>query len=160
MWKRWIIRSLFMLPILFCVVGWTWSYDYRLSITYVYLYGRAEPREARYEVLFADSALFLCAESQRTGTQGCYGAGWYFENTLNPVEDRSIWHPEAANWSGFGYWHDTDIFESISWRRDSGCVPFWFLTVFSTILLFFVWRKTRPKINPANAFPVEIINPK
>jgi hypothetical protein len=35
-------------------------------------------------------------------------------------------------------------------------VPYWFLIVASSAVLFSVWRKTRPKSNPATAFPVEV----
>jgi hypothetical protein len=35
-------------------------------------------------------------------------------------------------------------------------VPFWFLIVVFSAVLFVVWRKTRPKIDPKTAFPVEV----
>ena|ERR1035437_5949076 len=42
-------------------------------------------------------------------------------------------------------------------RRGGGLgVPFWFLTAFTTALLWLVWRKTRPK---PRGFPVELAKP-
>ena len=34
--------------------------------------------------------------------------------------------------------------------------PSWFPGAISTLVLFVAWRKTRPKINPKMAFPVEV----
>ena len=52
---------------------------------------------------------------------------------------------------GFGYAHYADARNSVTMV----CVPYWFLIVFFSVALFFVWRKTRPKFNPNTAFPIE-----
>ena len=38
-------------------------------------------------------------------------------------------------------------------------LPIWFPTAFAVLGVIFVWRKTRPKINPTMAFPVEMGKP-
>ena len=35
-------------------------------------------------------------------------------------------------------------------------VPYWFLLLVSTALWLLVWRKTRGRVDPGRAFPVEV----
>ena len=56
-------------------------------------------------------------------------------------------------------WH-TDFlwfsFSRVGYDEFELAVPYWFLILIFSAVLFFVWRKTRPKLNPKMAFPVEV----
>jgi len=42
-------------------------------------------------------------------------------------------------------------------ERWIAAIPFWFPILIFSVVLFLVWRKTRPKIKAGGAFPVEVV---
>jgi len=77
------------------------------------------------------------------------GNPWGFG--VEPLGIARFWplgRPHGSSFLGFGFdGDDNALFLS---------VPHWFLILVFFFVLFFVWRKTCPKINPKMAFPVEI----
>ncbi|MEI8196438.1 MAG: hypothetical protein WCI73_11055 [Phycisphaerae bacterium] len=144
MWRRWIIRCLFILPLLLCVVGWVLSGWYDLGAGYG------------------------CYRKHAVGCvlePGCVGMGWWrgssqegwFCNvgTHNP----SFWLPEylrSHSFLGFVVYHYEVISFTSGFKFYSVYVPFWFLILLSAAVLFIVWRKTRPKNQQLRAFPLEV----
>ena len=144
--RRWIIRGLFMLPVLLCVGGWVWSGFYQAGIWYWH----------------AEKGLAVCTESgivevdvgtwngKLTGRH--YYVDRYPNARLYPLDSHH-------RFLGFGcYQLDTDvgIDKSPSPLLWGVSIPYWFLVFISAVLLWLVWRKTRPKPDPRTAFPVEL----
>ena len=142
--KRWIIRSLFTLPIVLCLAGWGWSGWYQGGIVYA--------RDHRGIILATmDGAV-------------CLRGGWL------PWEGHG-YAGEVHRNDPVGFWPESDADETcflgFRWRhysftdpRGAVCtvygltIPYWApLLIFSLLLLLF-WRKTRRRADPATAFPV------
>jgi len=74
-----------------------------------------------------------------------------------PAKFLNVWpsRPNSDN-SDFvlGFGHGRALGDGVS--NTFVAVPYWYIILIFFGLLFFVWRKTRPKINPATAFPVEL----
>ena len=129
--RRWLIRSIFMLPILLCIVGWCWSAGHGGWIGY---YHGAE---------FVGCETFWGVV--RLGTSGpgpgcCCGVD-------SAPEICFLLPNDPQTFLGFGYFF-------ISPERHV-YVPYWFLILAFSAILFFVWRKTRTKPQ-GGAFPVEV----
>src|ERR1035437_4189762 len=122
--RRWIIRIIFILPILLCVVGWVWSGTHFSRIEYG-VYGHwwiaCDLRYGVVDVMVARS--------------GVDGGGWYC--VTRPYPNARFWPVNSI--FGFGYYGPSH----------KVVMPIWFLIFLFSLVLFFVWRKTRPKINPA-----------
>ncbi len=148
MLKRRIIRGIFMVPILLCLVGWGWSAGHYAEICYS-----------------TKTAGLICfAQSGTVGLEGGAGRrGSLGVSTFSEAlpEGRS-WPPIRVGTSdtdygdhsyagfSFEYTHTAD-----DWDIWCG-VPFWFLIIVFSAVLFFVWRKTRGGVRAAAAFPVEV----
>lgn len=143
MLKRWIIRCLFMLPVLLLAGGWLWSGTHHGNIAYVHD-GRAVVCDSRQGVLDAVLGRGLLLRN-----------GW--DGGVDPLDPARYW-PQSRphSWLGFGVEH----VRSPRWDGYFVSVPYWFLLPASAGACFLVWRKTRPNMNPANAFPVDVVNPK
>jgi len=137
--RRWTIRSIFVLPVLFCAVGWLVSAHYFITVSYF-------PR--------GQGVLF--------GTYSGIAYLWF--RPSNGVSHG--WHISCSRNAGWTYWppKDLNLFLGFGHFYEKGD-PFWGtmrsytfpyllpLVIFSAFL-FFVWRRTRPKLSPATAFPV------
>ena len=134
--RRWFIRSLFMVPILLCIVGWGWSVTHSTWVGY----------HTNHYLLFAET---------ETGGVGLRGTiiesevtnGWTFEN--NSQDERHLLNPEYISSLGFFVRHFGSVTILV--------VPYWFLILVFSGLLWLVWRRTPPKPT-GGAFPVEVEN--
>ena len=132
--KRWILRGMFIALLALCLGAWGVSYWRDCKITY-----------------FSDQIYSCSIETGRLSIQR-FDIGVRFNHTLS-------WHSFPPS-SSDGY--DTSvhtIFHFLGFavfRMPAGMsvtIPFWFLTLLATLLLWLVWRKTRPKLK-GGAFPV------
>jgi hypothetical protein len=131
MGNRWLIRGSFMLPVLLCVVAWGWSYPFRERIAYAGASGVQE-----WAIELGDGGLFLGR------SWGCTEVpGWSYEHLGKDPFASDIY---GAGFCLFGF----QFFRSPVPPSGIGSfliIPFWFPTVLSVMLLFFVWRRTKPK---------------
>jgi hypothetical protein len=127
--KRWIIRTFFIGLLLLFAGGWVGSYKYGWEVGYrnnnTWV---LEVNRGRIDLDWWDS--FNIHEEQ----------GWY---------GRSAYAQVPINYDHLGFF----------WMNEAGIIwlsiPFWFPTTVSAALLWWVWRKTRPK-PVGRAFPVEL----
>ncbi len=143
MLRRWIIRIIFMLPILLCVGGWGWSAKHD---------GRLEYH--RHGHWFGGGTLwgFVCVNYGPPSLGEIASDGWICR--IYPRTEVHFWprlFTDHFSFLGFGYYSGFSI-TTIE-------VPYWFLILVFSALLFVVWRKTRPPVK-GRAFPVELSNPK
>ena len=132
--RPWLIRSLFILPILVCVGGWVSG----LTCSIEFIHGGSNA-----EVYVWNSPGGICFFYLRGEWED--PQGWHY----HILRGGSV--AEGASQIfilGFRFGSEES---SVFYR-----IPFWSLTVASSGLLWFVWRKTRLKINPKMAFPVEV----
>jgi len=144
--KRWIIRGVFLWLLLLCVAGWVGSYACSFGIYH-------NVRDCPWGIGIGDGMVLL-------GRAGEDWWGWRRSGVVGCSMDRSVVVHDKYDWNpsrflGFGYGGGTNILYERFW-----CIPFWFPTILAAVASFIVWRKTRPKINPVTAFPVEVVNPK
>ena len=138
--RRWIIRVLFMLPILLCLSGWGWSGTHKGSLFYIH---------ERNECGFSTS-------------EGVVRLEIYMDRTFLSPETRweSYSSQQRANYffpsdppSYLGFYIDHTEW---AWGNEySLAIPCWFLILIFSVVLFLVWRKNRPELNPKTSFPVE-----
>jgi hypothetical protein len=125
--RRWIIRGLFIGLLLLCVVGWLWTFN---SGGYL-----------RGEVW----AIHLWAGDITVARWASGPAKSDFQLYFERSMLRGQWRQQGL----------------LGFRVQKGPlgmavgVPFWFLIATSSAIVWLVLRKTRPKIDPAKAFPVE-----
>ena len=142
--RRGLIRGLFLLPLLLCVGGWAWSVTHGSTITYCQgdHFGGCE----------SSWGLITVYLGRGTGMP----RGWVCQD--NPAPAPNFWPrdtPDSHAFIGFGLGRMLYEPGTVYWLS----MPYWFLIVVFSAVLFFVWRKTRPKINPQMAFPVELGRP-
>jgi len=131
MLRRWLIRSIFMLSILLCVVGWGWS--------------------GWYGFLWSDVGLHRHIDC---GTQsGDVFVRIWWRGTLSLPDRGSVCFANSYGrlWPirGPRYYRS----DGAPGRTDELYIPYWVILVPSVLLLIFFWRATRPR-KPAGAFPV------
>ena len=150
--RRWFIRIVFMLPILLCLAGWGWSGTHHGVIAY---------RHNGRNVVGCDSFSGIVIVNYGWYGEARYN-GWYYE--VNSTATAHFWPKDAPHFQyvlGFGF-RQLEVTKvgdgTVTYIYDLA-VPFWFFIVVFSAVLFFVWRKTRPKINPKSAFPVELDKP-
>jgi hypothetical protein len=135
--RRWILRSSFIALLLLFASGWVVStftgYEIAQHATWLVI---AEKGNLCFVATTADVHFDL-------STCKTDGTALSFYESLG-----------GHQWAGFRCGHYVDFHTDIGWL---GC-PFWFPTVFFTGLLWWSWRKTRPKSN-GNGFPVELTTP-
>jgi len=153
MTRPWIIRCLFMLPLLLCVVGWVVSMGHPAYITHSHAgydtfcsisWGRVNVGRSRMGVTLSD------------GSVARPNAGW--EGGFFPPElrVRSVHqHPSLLSALGFGWTNVSVNMDNISYDLRAASVPFWFLLVAFSLCLLFLWRKTGQK-KPGEVPPVEV----
>ena len=137
MFRRWLLRILFLLPILLCLLGWTISGRYCCVLTY------NPDAQNNYGVATSGGQVLLFCD------HGRWLRGWsYFASPQSLNFFIPILSPDYRRYFGFGTYFGAD---------ESGFAgPYWFLILFFSAPLYFVWRKTRPQPNPRTAFPVEV----
>ena len=167
MLRCWIIRCMFMLPVLLCVVGWVWSGTHLAGIGYWRDYHATNLNIEKGGISIEQHEIL--AGSQKDG----WSCG-----VRSIIRDGSEFSEEPTYWPRVG--EDRTFTRFFFAREVGGCetfttivgfeldrsfggppwfsffVPFWFpILVFASVLIF-VWRKTRPEPNPKMAFPVEV----
>jgi hypothetical protein len=139
MFKRWLIRSVFMLPLLLCVAGWGWSVRH---LAHVWLD-------------YHEAATFL---STRWGKVQLAWNPKYGD--LEPPVGFDSWPVEAHLLEPDNGRHYTVDFSFPGFRYTSEDgtavdVSYWLLILLFSVALVFVWRKTCKPIE-LRAFPVEV----
>ena len=131
--RRWLFRSFFILPILLCIIGWWWSVAHgcRFGCSYVGYYVGLGTEWGSVALIYDSS------------DQG--PPDWTLE--MPPLSAAHFIHPRS--FLGFSY-------RTPNPTRRAIVVPYWFLMLVFSGILWFVGRKTRPKPNPATAFPIEM----
>ena len=130
--RRWIIRSIFILPILLCIVGWGWSAGHSGDVWYW-------TGVTGVSCSTGWGSVGVCTIYSRVPD---WEPGWHCE-VVPTDEIRFLFGAHL----GFVY-SSTPIYTHVY-------VPYWFLILVFSAVLLFVWRKTR-KPNHATAFPVEM----
>jgi hypothetical protein len=144
MFRRWLIRTFFLLPILLCVAGWLWSGFYASWLSY--------SQDGKYVECIPLSGVLVLEWGwdsrprdrwQSEAFQQARTQLWQSRFWLQPRQGAGI----PAYVLGFSFDH----------RAHWYCVaiPFWFLILAFSALFFLIYRKTRPKPSPDTAFPVE-----
>jgi hypothetical protein len=137
--RRWIIRSVFMLPILLCVGGWGWSVGHLTQIRYnrhgaaVFCSTQWGSFQFAWNPKYGEDYPLVYVDSQA-------------DAHFLPPDDRRVFQTDFSL-PGFRYTSEDGSAVDVS---------YWLLIVFFSIPLFVVWRKTQPKINPKMGFPVEV----
>lgn len=148
--RKKIIRCTCLLMLLLCIIFWVISYFSELRFGY---FGNISGwvvitpgRVGGIVQIFAPSPSGTAYYTPITGR-------WRF-STRNPVP-YSWWLTPASDWGFYVGREPRPIASSYGpLVRYCAYIPFWFLTLLSSLLLFFVWRKTRPG-NSGRAFPIE-----
>ncbi len=148
-----------MLPILLCVVGWGWS-GMQATTFYYSLDGRWMACGHGQGVVYVQLAW-----DGRIPVGRRIPVGWLC--LVSPVNPIRFWPTDQHNLNdynllGFYYCHNHYV-SSYEYTPEASRassyslgVPYWFLIAVFSWVLFIVWRKTRPKLHPPSAFPVEI----
>jgi len=140
MFRRWLIRSLFILPVLLGVLGWAWSAGHYGGIAYIHR-GHGVRGGTYWGTVFLGGWRSLK-----------HPDGWTYG--LSAQASVQFW-PQDSNFEhfflGFGYYYWSSAGEKLY----SLCIPYWFLILLFGFPLLFAWRKTAQK-NPPPGFPVEI----
>jgi hypothetical protein len=133
--KHWIIRGLFLGLLMLIVGECVWAETHSRSIRYFHN-GRWVKCETRANVVNVALVWDNRPQSELNG--------WLYQT------DRI--RPYPARYYGFDFHHfaDANVSAYVFF------VPYWFILCIPSGVMFFVWWKTRPKINPKMAFPVEV----
>jgi hypothetical protein len=132
--RRWVIRGLALTLLTLCVVAWVGSYwwDYRVEHCHPSRVVALEAIEG--ELFFVTEQGSIRPQFLRFYVHSAFGGRWD--------------HQEAHHFMGFALQNDWP-------SRCDVWVPLWFPTLLSTLLLWFVWRKTRA-MPIGGAFPIEV----
>ena len=174
--KRWIIRSLFLLPLLLCLGGWAWSVGHFSGVQRGY--DSRLPSDPNYVMLWSEGG----EVGVRWGNSIFVQPGW--RTTIGRSRPVQVWPSCPAGlfrWRGWPFYAETEVEVKgyrIRWydfsflgvctmyefdgqngqSLRSITVPYWLAVLVFSVPLFFVWHETRGrKINPATAFPVELV---
>ena len=144
--RRWFIRGLALTLLALCVVAWVGSYWQHVWTTYV-----VRLHDPTFQVLCGS---FVCGMSN----DPVFASGvWVWSHRPAKREDfLRAYQKTTHHFAGF----------VVDWPHlepaDHQFHPFWLLviplwapTLLSALLLWFLWRKTKPK-DVGRAFPVEI----
>jgi len=130
--RRSIICRLFMLPILLCMFGWVCSGEHRMYAG------------ASYKSYYICGG-FVWGQVFIGYVHNPPYRGVFFGNEVN--SETRFWPQKST--LGFDYLESRNF-------RDIG-VPFWFLILIFSGVLWFVWRRSAPK-RKGGAFPVVLDN--
>ena len=140
--RRWLIRSFFIAFVVICVGAWVGStlYDDGLS------WG-SRGRLWRCEGGVGSSG-GRCSLAVTWGEFGGGSRGWSF---LHQCHKGPISHLNGVDYTFAGFRLQ---YSTVGYSMYEAEIPFWFLTLVCACLLWFVWRKTKPK-PLGGAFPIE-----
>src|ERR1035437_9929202 len=138
--KRWTIRILLILLLLFFATEWVLSHHYRHDFFHQASHG--------HSVVILNSGEIIFGSYASGGTIPPDRCGWSVDFSKSAgVEDRQEFLCSAKyHFAGFLYTPQSDGFMA--------SIPFYFPTLLAATLLLWTWHKTRPK-SSRHAFPVE-----
>jgi len=142
-----------MLPILLCVVGWGWSSVHFGRLTHAHAGAAVEftTYSGSFDVRWGDTERY---EGWR-----CATVPIEFEFVPSDFWTCDFQRFSSANFYQFsylGFYSQMIGGGAYPYPMRVLGVPYWFLIVVFSALLYVVWRKTRSKANPKSAFPVEV----
>jgi hypothetical protein len=144
MFRCWLIRGTTLTLLTLCVVAWVGSYFQSAYVQYM-------------------------GGGRLTSVRGECGLVWVsVTNDSRYITGQWDYDHAAAEYTLIRSWYQETDFRGLGFAYrgyESGSlggptrvrqiwIPLWFPTLVSTLLLFLVWRKTRPKYH-GNAFPIE-----
>jgi hypothetical protein len=139
--RRWIIRGLAVALLMMCVVAWGGSYFRWVQVGFVND-GHYWAGNVHYGEMFFDDEMMFNA-----------GPGWYWIHELREADvvmAKALHSAVKSDFLGFAY-RSGSPFASIG----IVIVPLWFVTLMAGVVVWVVWRKTRPKFS-GKGFPVEV----
>jgi len=138
---RWLIRSFAIALLTLCLSLWAWSYFRTFSILYSPSFN-----ELYWVQTHMGGVYFYSDNISRLSP------GWRF------LHNRDTFPVSAGMFNkwflGFTYFNMTRPMSG-TWGFGG---PFWFPSLLFAVLLWFIWRQTRPKTE-ARGFPVEVTQP-
>jgi len=138
--RRWLIRALSLTLLIFCAATWLASYWRILETTC------RSPN--RYSGMGIDSG-FLYVTSYEAGFLPGYTWIWKYESATSLSRILAVYRGFSYRFLGFAYFPFPKPSHGITlW------IPLYFPTLLATLLLWLVWRKTRPTYT-GNAFPIQ-----
>ena len=146
--RRWFIRSCFMLPILLCVGGWGWSGTHYSFIKYSH--------DGISKQLASSSGVVTVNFEGERGSRPLFEEPDGWECGVTPVAPAQFWpkvDPALHLHSLFGFSIGGPFLFVRSGYEYS--IPYWFLILVFSLTLFYAWRKTGPQKRPTG-FPVEV----
>jgi len=135
MFRRWLIRISGIVLALLCIVTWGGSYWRTISVNY--------DGHIHYMVTTANGRLGI----HRTDTRNLPADGWSFH--YRPTEAFAL-----VNWDNFTKYHSLGFCFHFDPSLLFATIPLWYLTLLTIPWLWFVWRKTHPKL-AGRGFPIE-----
>jgi len=141
MMKRWFIRSIFILPILFCVAGWAWSGWYSAGFDYM--------QECHGVQGGTQSGVIYLIYGDRTGS---WSNGFHYR--VGRRGRASFW-PEYNPLPDFNQFLRCSLFTFGGTFGFDLEVPYWFPIVECSLALLLVWRSAHPR-QLGQGFPVEM----
>ena len=138
--KRWLIRSIFIQLLAVCVAAWVGSYWQMVGVEFT--------QDQRSQLLAVEGGLIVIGD----GEQSLWIGGRVLLHH-HPSDNESLKKSYLAtdyHVAGFAY-NSASITHHL---RRAATIPLYFPTLFSTLLLWFVWRKTKAK-PIGRAFPME-----
>ena len=144
MFRHWLMRFCFILPLLLCVGGWWWSGTRYGHLEFAHNNHRVQ-LETGWGVIDVNFVQFTGAIHLTDGWQ----------MGIWPQDEAHFWTLGTEHYfMGFGFIRYAGERDAFGYMF---AMPYWFLFVVFSAILFFVWRKTgEPK--PGRAFPVEMAN--
>lgn len=146
MTKRWIIRIFFIALLTLCVVAWVGSYFRSVGIAF-----NGSHRFSSVDVDCGEVHLYDFAGLKTVVLTSLP----FYSGPASPDAVRNWLRTMTYHHLGFGVspYHDVHVVgRKINWG--DAMFPLWFPSLLCTLLLWFVWRKTKPK-PIGRAFPVE-----
>ena len=156
--KHWLIRSLFITLLLLCVGVWGWSYCFCEAGQYLRVHASEPP--IAWSATISGGKVFLMEFEPVSAEMDPLPMGWtcyhWRQDTYEQNYERKLDTWPGLRFIGFHVLHEPDL-PLPPGRPTRGIqIPLWFASMFSALTLLYAWRKTRPKPNPATAFPVEM----
>jgi hypothetical protein len=135
---RWIIRGMAIALVTLCVTAWVGSYWEEVGG-----YRGSGHRLFAAEIVYGKIGLGETRDLELDHSPSWH---WYWY-VVHPEDSHTSYPSTDYQFLGFVYEPRPSQWIVI--------IPLWFPTLLSTMLLWFVWRKTRPKYS-GNGFPVEV----
>jgi len=140
--RRWIIRSFFIALLGLCVSAWIATFYRTLSAVY------NDIPTVSIGSTRGNLWMFYFSMPSPSHSHGL------FLSILPFGMDRTYYEDDLHHLIGFA-WGSLNVMLPPDTPAKVLRIPFWFPTALSAGLLWFVWRKTRPKAD-GRAFPVEL----